>query len=238
MDSKTVKVIGAVAIALLVMIIVVIYTPKPTTQPTKNKQTLPERLNEDFQRIEKESAHLKLTTDAIQKVLKAIQTANQKVEHLSDNFTEAIKVVRVLLQETKRVNNAKLQHELVTAISKAVTAIEVLQGIDKTKKAADGSTQPENNEKEQYQSSIQILNEAIEAVNTLEKAINAHNDQTHTLNVEEAQYTTLIEPTNELIKTLEEINKGIKENIKEIIEMNTEASDALTAATEEIKRTT
>ena len=122
----------------------------------------------------------------------------------------------------------------MTGSAKTVTAIEVLQGIEKTNKATNGNTQPAKNEKEQYQSS-QILNEAIEALNTLERAIDAQNDQTYTVNVEEAQYKTLIAPTSELIKTLEEINKSIKEDFKIFIEMNTEASDALTAATEGIK---
>ena len=176
MNSKTVKVVGAITISILVMIIVVIYTPKPTTQPAKNEQALQERLNEGFQRIKKESAHLKLTTDAIQKVLKTTRTVNEKIEHLSDNFTKAIKAIRVLIQETKRVNDEKLQRKAVTAISKTVTAIEVLQGIEKTNKATNGNTQPAKNEKEQYQSS-QILNEAIEALNTLERAIDAQNDQ-------------------------------------------------------------
>ena len=70
MNSRNLKVAGAVVISCLVMIIIVIYTPTPN-QSHQSQETLEERLQRIEQRIAKESAHLKLANAALSKVDKA-----------------------------------------------------------------------------------------------------------------------------------------------------------------------
>lgn len=74
MNSRNLKVAGAVVLSCLAMIVIVIYTPKPTPTPNQslqNQETLKERLQRIEQRIAKESAHLKLANEALSKVGKA-----------------------------------------------------------------------------------------------------------------------------------------------------------------------
>ena len=74
MNSRNIKVVGAVVLFCLVMIIVVIYTPKSTptsNQSYQSQETLEERLQRIEQRIAKESIHLKLANEALSKIGKA-----------------------------------------------------------------------------------------------------------------------------------------------------------------------
>jgi len=80
MNSRNLKVAGAVVLSCLVIIIIVIYTPKPTPTPNQshqNQETLEERLQRIEQRIAKESTHLKLANEALSKVSKASRNTLQ-----------------------------------------------------------------------------------------------------------------------------------------------------------------
>ena len=70
MNSRKLKVAGAVVLSCLMMIIIVIYTPTPN-QSHQSQETLEERLQRIEQRIAKESVHLKLANEALSKVDKA-----------------------------------------------------------------------------------------------------------------------------------------------------------------------
>ena len=80
MNSRNLKVAGAVVLFCLVMIIIVIYTLKLTPTPNQSHQSqerLEERLQHIEQRIAKESAHLKLANEALSKVGKASRNTLQ-----------------------------------------------------------------------------------------------------------------------------------------------------------------
>lgn len=80
MNSRNLKVAGAVVLSCLVMIIIVIYTLKLTPTPNQSHQSqerLEERLQHIEQRIAKESAHLKLANEALSKVGKASRNTLQ-----------------------------------------------------------------------------------------------------------------------------------------------------------------
>ena len=111
MNSRNLKVAGAVVLSCLVMIIIVIYTPKPTPTPNQSHQsqeTLEERLQRIEQRIAKESTHLKLANEALSKVDKANRNTLQ--------FTRGEIVDRKSLIETNR--------EAIGALSKATETIQ------------------------------------------------------------------------------------------------------------------
>ena len=55
MNSKTLKVTGTVVLSCLVMIVIVIYTPKPTSTPNRSKKILEERLK----RFRQEGAYIR-----------------------------------------------------------------------------------------------------------------------------------------------------------------------------------
>jgi len=97
MNSRNLKVAGAVVLSCLVMIIIVIYTPKLTPTPNQSHQSqerLEERLQHIEQRIAKESAHLKLANEALSKVGKASRHTLQ--------FTRGEIIDPKLLIETNR----------------------------------------------------------------------------------------------------------------------------------------
>lgn len=80
MNSRNLKEVGAVVLSCLVMIIIVIYTLKPTPTPNQSHQsqeTLEKRLQRIEQRIGKESVHLKLANEALSKVGKASRNTLQ-----------------------------------------------------------------------------------------------------------------------------------------------------------------
>ena len=73
MNSKTLKVTGAVGLSCLVMILIVIYTPKP--EPSRSKRRFPSKIVD----IE----YLKLANQAISKTNKANRTVLQKLRHFA-----------------------------------------------------------------------------------------------------------------------------------------------------------
>lgn len=108
MNSKTLKVTGAVILSCLVMIIIVIYTPKPTPTPNQSREMLEERLQRIEQRIVKESTHLMLANEALSKVSKASKNTLQ--------FTRGEIVAAKSLIETYNV--------AIEALSKATETIQ------------------------------------------------------------------------------------------------------------------
>lgn len=107
MNSRNLKVAGAVVLFCLVMIIIVIYTPMPN-QSHQSQGTLEERLQHIEQRIAKESAHLKLANEALSKVGKASRNTLQ--------FTRGEIVDRKSLIETNR--------EAIGSLSEAAETIQ------------------------------------------------------------------------------------------------------------------
>ena len=93
MNSRNLKVVGAVVLSCLVMIILVIYIPT-SNQSHHSQETLEERLQRIEQRIAKESAHLKLANETLSKVGKASRNTLQ--------FTRGEIVDRKSLIETNR----------------------------------------------------------------------------------------------------------------------------------------
>lgn len=73
MNSKTLKVTGAVVLSCLAMILIVIYTPKPTPTPNQSREMLEERL----QRFKKEFDYIDLVMDALRKINEAAAKANE-----------------------------------------------------------------------------------------------------------------------------------------------------------------
>lgn len=71
MNSKNLKVIGAVVLSCLAMILIVIYTPKPDPRSTNSKRRLPSKIVD----IE----YLELASQALSKTNKANQTGLQKL---------------------------------------------------------------------------------------------------------------------------------------------------------------
>ena len=68
MNKKTLKATAAIGLCCVLMILIVIYTPKPTPEPTKRRETL----EEGRQRREKESTHLKRVSEALRKANEAV----------------------------------------------------------------------------------------------------------------------------------------------------------------------
>ena len=72
MNSKTLKVTGAVVFSCLVMIVVVIYTPKPTSTHNRSKKTLEERL----ERFNQERTYIDLVLRVLRKANEAAMRVN------------------------------------------------------------------------------------------------------------------------------------------------------------------
>ena len=74
MNKKTLKATASIAICCVLMIVVVIYTPKPTPESTKRRETFEEtqRLEELLQRGEKEHISFKLLLEAIGQAHEAV----------------------------------------------------------------------------------------------------------------------------------------------------------------------
>ena len=84
MNNKTLKVVSVIALSLLVMIVIVIYTPKPATQDRVSRKTL----DEQFQQLDKEKNRLLI----INEVLGKANEATRKVNKVTDPSGESLQV--------------------------------------------------------------------------------------------------------------------------------------------------
>ena len=79
MNEKTLRATAAIVICCVLMILIVIYTPKPTPEPTKKRETFEEIL----QRLNQENAHIWLVNEALKKEIEA-RTAVHKAVRRDD----------------------------------------------------------------------------------------------------------------------------------------------------------
>ena len=68
MNKKTLKATAAIVLCCVLMILIVIYTPKPTPEPTKRRETFEESL----QRLDQENAPFDLVSEALRKANEAV----------------------------------------------------------------------------------------------------------------------------------------------------------------------
>ena len=121
MNNKTLKVVSVIALSLLVMIVIVIYTPKPATQDRVSRKTL----DEQFQQLDKEKNRLLIINEVLGKANEAARKVNKvtdpsgeevqfndkgepylEVENIHPLIETNTKVIKEL---TKAVESVKLQ---------------------------------------------------------------------------------------------------------------------------------
>ncbi len=253
MNRKTLNIVSVICISLVAMIVVVIYTPNPVT-PSSNRETgtiqelqdiieklpqsLKEELKEELKRDEKEATHLKLVSEALDKVLTVSLSTIKKIDSNTVKSEKAFQTVRNLIEEVRQVKDEKLQRKSFTALTKVVSALQVSLGVDKLKNTHNGETKHLIEEKQKTLSPTPALNGAIDALNEVNIVLKAVNDDTQLPN-EEQQYKSLIDVNTEMIEALTEISNAIKPfnkaDFKSIIKLYREASVALTKAIKAIK---
>lgn len=253
MNRKTLNIVSVICISLVAMIIIVIYTPNPVTQPSETEtetiqelqdiieklpKSLKEELKEELKQNEKEATHLKLVSEALDKVLTVSLSTIKKIDSNTVKSEKAFQTVGNLIEEVQQIKDEKLQGKSFIALTKAVSALQVSLGVDKLKNTHNGETKHPAKEKQKTLSPIQALNGAIDALNEVNIALKAVNDDTQLPN-EEQQYKSLIDVNAEMIKALTEISNAIKPfnkaDFKSIIELYREAGVALTKAIKAIK---
>ena len=253
MNRKTLNIVSVICISLVAMIVVVIYTPNPVT-PSSNRETgtiqelqdiieklpqsLKEELKEELKRDEKEATHLKLVSEALDKVLTVSLSTIKKIDSNTVKSEKAFQTVRNLIEEVRQIKDEKLQDKSFTALTKVVSALQVSFGVDKLKNTHNGETKHLIEEKQKTLSPTQALNGAIDALNEVNIVLKAVNDDTQLPN-EEQQYKSLIDVNTEMIEALTEISNAIKPfnkaDFKSIIKLYREAGVALTKAIKAIK---
>jgi hypothetical protein len=80
--KKTLKATAAIGLCCVLMVVVVIYTPKPTPEPTKGRETLEEgrqRREKEFTHLKRVSEALRKANEAVMKVLEATRPSAKKV---------------------------------------------------------------------------------------------------------------------------------------------------------------
>ena len=254
MNRKTLNIVSVICISLVAMTVVVIYTPNPVT-PSSNRETgtiqelqdiieklpksLKEELKEELKRDEKEATHLKLVSEALDKVLTVSLATIKKIDSNATVESEkAFQTVGNLIEEVRQVKDEKLQRKSFAALTEVVSALQVSLGVDKLKNTHNGETKHLIEEKQKTLSPTPALNGAIDALNEVNIVLKAVNDDTQLPN-EEQQYKSLIDVNTEMIEALTEISNAIKPfnkaDFKSIIKLYREASVALTKAIKAIK---
>lgn len=103
MNSKTLKVTGAVVLSVLLMIIIVIYTPKPVVQPSERQQS-----------VKRFHQHLLLVLDALSKAIAvddvAYQTMNQFTQGEKVDLNPLIEAKDTAISALSEANQALKQY--------------------------------------------------------------------------------------------------------------------------------
>ncbi len=185
MNSKTLKVIGAIILSGLLMITIVIYTPKP--EPRASKKRHP------FKRVDPE--YLRLANQALSKTNKATKTALQKLNQLArgekidfnpsiaaniaaiDAIAEADKSIKLCNEKLQKFKKEKASPTILIEANRQLIAS--FNEISETVKALNIEIQHLKNDlkKENAQPlppSIRKVTDAItKATDATEKGINA-----------------------------------------------------------------
>ena len=196
--KKTLKATAVIVMCCAVMVVVVIYTPKPTPEPTKERETLEESL----QRLERERAHFTLTNEALGKANEAI-----------------MKVLEATRQDAKKVRfNAEGEPyleppDLNPLIEASTGAIEGLTEASKAVKQRTEALQQLNEEKPPLHSlveaNIKANTELVAALAEVSTEMNALADLLHHLNKENTRPKTLRKVSNATFKGTHAIAKAL-----------------------------
>ncbi len=189
MNKKTLKATAAIVICCVLMILIVIYTLKPTPEPTKRRETLAEGL----QRLEKEWTHLALTMEAITKVIEAKG-----------------KVIEATRPDAKKVRfNAEGAPYLETAdlnplIEASTEAMEALAQASEAVKQRNEELQRLNEQKPSFsplvEASIKANTQLIAALAEMSEDMKALTELLHHLKKENARPKTIRKVSNAIIR--------------------------------------
>ena len=159
MNSKTLKAMGVVIFSCLVMIVIVIYTPKPTSTPNRSKKTLEERL----ERFNQEGAYIDL-------VIKVLRKANEAAMRVNTAVDPSGKEIRFNNKEEpyleKRQLNPLIERntEIIVGLAEAGIAI---RNVTRDFKVPAKRTQ--------FKDLIKANTELLTALNAVSEAMNALN---------------------------------------------------------------
>ena len=212
MNSKNLKVIGAVVLSCLVMILIVIYTPKP--EPRRSKRRLPSKV------VDPE--YLKLANQALSKTIKANRTALQKLRQFA-------REEKIDFSALTAANTAAID-----ALAKADNSIKLCnEELQKLKKEEPSPTiLIEANIK-----LIASLNEISETVKTLNIKIQ-HLKEIEIQHLIQHLKEENAQPLPHLIQHLKEENaQPLPRSIEKVIDAITKVTDATQKGTKAIDET-
>ena len=189
MNSKTLKVIGAIILSCFVMIVVVIYTPKPTPQRSKKRRTF---VNPQYLKLANEAFSLAIKANGIANGMSTQLLNGEKIDfsplvaantEAIDALAEADTSVKLSNEEFQRLN--KDDTSLKTLIETNRKLIASLNQISETVEALNIEVQDIN--KENIQPPLPSLKKFIKAhreltnaiqkgVKTLDKVIKAYSE--------------------------------------------------------------
>lgn len=183
MNNKNLKVIGAIVLSCLIMIVVVIYTPKP--EHRRSKRRLPSKIID--------TEYLKLANQAISKTNKANRTALQKLRQSArgekidfstltaaniaaiNALAEADKSIKLCNEELQNVNKESSPAILVEANIKLIASLNEISETVKTL-----NIEVQHPKKENAQPLLPSIKKVIDATEkgrkTLDETISAYRE--------------------------------------------------------------
>ena len=167
MNKKTLKATASIAICCVLMIVVVIYTPKPTPESTKRREAFEEtqRLEERRQRREKESAPFKLPLEAIGKAHEAIGA-----------IVDVHELIHREKADLKPLIEASIELiEALTEVSEKMKALteELQRFTEELQRLTEEKAHPWPPHEAIYEAVDKVLNLIVLALNAYNKASNA-----------------------------------------------------------------
>ena len=185
MNSKTLKAIGVIILSCLVMIVIVIYSPKPTSTPNRSKKTLEELL----ERFRQEGAYTDL-------VLKVLRKANEAAILVNTATDPSGKEIRFNNKEEPYLEKGQLNRlierntEIIVRLAEAGIAIE---NVTRNFKASTKRTQFKDLIKANTEllTALDAVSEAMNALNKLLQRFTEENAHLH-LSPADAVYDVLV----------------------------------------------
>jgi hypothetical protein len=187
--KKTLKATAAIGLCCVLMVVVVIYTPKPTPEPTKGRETL----EEGRQRREKEFTHLKRVSEALRK-------ANEAVMKVLEATRPSAKKVRFNDEGAPYLETADL-NPLIEANTGAMEALaEAIEAV----KQRNEELQRLNEQKPPFsplvEASIKANTQLIAALAEMSEDMKALTELLHHLKKENARPKTIRKVSNAIIR--------------------------------------
>ena len=190
--KKTLKATAAIGLCCVLMVVVVIYTPKPTPEPTKGRETLAGRPSAPGERIR---THLKrVTMEALRKAIEA------KGKVIEATRPDAKKVIRFNAEGAPYLETADLN----PLIEASTEAMEALAQASEAVKQRNEELQRLNEQKPPFsplvEASIKANTQLIAALAEMSEDMKALTELLHHLKKENARPKTIRKVSNAIIR--------------------------------------